>query len=202
MRSDLIRVNSKGNGIPEALALTENEGRKQGLTGRDLLHLRLLAEELFGMLRGIAGEVKADYWLEQEPDRFELHLAARIDLTPEMREQLLTASSTGRNEAAGTFMGKLWVTVVNGLYAVKEGLPAAMSSAASAFPLEGDFAGESAALWSLSAYREEIDRNRKTDGGAVEAWDELERSIVANVADEVKVRIVGKNLEIVLFKSV
>lgn len=201
MKSTVISVNSKGRGISEALALTERTAAEQGLDKRSLLHLRLLAEELFGMLRGIAGQVKADYWLQYEGKRFELHLASGISMTPEMKEQLLSVSTSGQNDAAVSFMGKIWVMAVNFLSAAKESLPFAMADAVSAFPLSGDLAGEGAAMWSLTAYRQEVRRSASDDPRATEAWDELERSIVANVADEVKVRMVGNNLEIILYKA-
>lgn len=200
MKTKAVLLNSKGKGIQEALALTERTAANLGVEKRSLLHLRLLAEELFGMLRGIAGEVEATYWLEQEEKRFELHLASEISLTPEMREQLLAASTSGRNEAAKGFMGKIWVMVVNGLSTAKETLPFAMANAACAFPVTGDFAGESAVIWSMSTYKQELIQNKAAQQEAANAWDELEKSIVANVADEVKVRMVGKNVEIILYK--
>ena len=190
MKTNAVLVNSRGKGVREALALTERTAAEQGLEKRSLLHLRLLSEELFGMLRGIAGDVKATYWLEQEDKSFELHLASEISLTPEMREQLLAVSTSGRNEAAKSFMGKIRVMVLNGLSTAKETLPFAMANAASFFPLPEDLAGESAAIWSMSAYRLQVDGARSLEPLAKEAWDEMERSIVANIADELKVLMV------------
>ena len=36
---------------------------------------------------------------------------------------------------------------------------------------------------------------------AAEAWDELEKSIVANIADGIKVKILGKKVEITVCKA-
>ena len=45
------------------------------------------------------------------------------------------------------------------------------------------------------------DRVRKNDSGAREAWDELEKSVVSHVADDVKVSIRGRNVEMTIFKK-
>jgi len=45
-------------------------------------------------------------------------------------------------------------------------------------------------LWILYQFRKVRDR-----------WDEIERSIIANIADDVKVSIVGKNVEIAVYKA-
>ena len=56
--------------------------------------------------------------------------------------------------------------------------------------------------WSLSRYKEELEPmvGRK-EQAAVEAWDELEKSVVTHVADEIKVFIRGDQVEMVLYKS-
>ena len=42
---------------------------------------------------------------------------------------------------------------------------------------------------------------RRDDAGAREAWDELEKSIVANLADEVEIYIQGSHVELVIYKK-
>ena len=59
MKSTVIEVTSKGGGIDEALSLTEKLGTESGICKKSVIHLRLLAEELLGMLRSIAGDVSA-----------------------------------------------------------------------------------------------------------------------------------------------
>ena len=64
----------------------------------------------------------------------------------------------------------------------------------------GDAIGDAA--WSMRVYRVEIERylheNRK---GAEDAWDELEKSVVAHVADDVKVSIKGRMVEMTINKK-
>ena len=62
-------------------------------------------------------------------------------------------------------------------------------------------AGEEAYQWSLNRYRGEMERTHSHSPAAQEAWDELEKSVVANIADEIRVSIVGCDVEITVFKS-
>ena len=88
MKSEQIAVTSKGLGISEALALTEEIGKSAGLDEKSVLHLRLLAEEVSGMLRGIAGDVEAMYWLEAEGRKFELHLQSTVQMTADRKSNV------------------------------------------------------------------------------------------------------------------
>lgn len=56
-------------------------------------------------------------------------------------------------------------------------------------------------MWSMNQYRTAVDQNRFADSKAEEAWDELEKSIVASIADEVKVHIVGSSVEITIIET-
>ena len=52
--------------------------------------------------------------------------------------------------------------------------------------------------WSLKAYRDAVAENREKEP---EKWDELEKSITAKLADDVKIFIRGNNVEMVIEKA-
>ena len=52
----------------------------------------------------------------------------------------------------------------------------------------------------MADYREQLQQFAHRDPNALEAWDELEKSVVANVADNVKVFIRGRFVEMVIYK--
>ena len=197
MKSLFVSVNSEGDGTAEALALAEALGRESGLEGKNLIRLRLLTEELLGMLRGIAGRVEANFWLEAEGRNFEIHMKSEVGITPEMREQFLSASSSGKNDAARGLMGKIRVMIASALLSMKETMPYAMMNYAASYPTGGEYS----AVWSMSSYRDEVSHGLDHTEEATAAWDELEKSIVANIADDVRVRIVGKTVEIIVLKA-
>jgi hypothetical protein len=198
MESTVIEVTSKGGGISEALSLTEKLGIESGIRKKSVIHLRLLAEELFGMLRSIAGDVSANYWIEYNGPDFELHLKSTVELTDEMRKQFISASTSGKNDATRGVMGKIKVMIANFMFSAREALPYTLINTPASYHM-GAAAGETAAMWSMSLYKDEI---KKTGGKkSAEAWDELEKSIVANIADDVKVCILGDTVEIIINKT-
>ena len=56
MKTDVIAVSSSGNQIGKALEQVEKMAAFKGLSRKDTLHLRLLTEEMMGMMRSITGE--------------------------------------------------------------------------------------------------------------------------------------------------
>ena len=51
MKTDVIEITNKGEGVENALTETERAAVYRGLTPKQTLRLRLLAEEMTGMLR-------------------------------------------------------------------------------------------------------------------------------------------------------
>ena len=107
MKSDVIRVMNTGEGIETALSAASATALYRGLGHKEALHLRLLAEETLGMMRQITKEKEADFWIDSKGREFELHLVAHPAVTGSMRRELLCVSTSGKNEAAKGFTGKL-----------------------------------------------------------------------------------------------
>lgn len=178
-------------GVKEALAMTEKLGVDYGLERKPVLHLRLLAEELFGMMRGIAGNIASEYKIIAEDRKFELHLKSDIKMTEEVREKLIGVSSSGKNAAATGFTGKIRVMIAEVLLSIKEAAPYAVINTASAY----------SPVWIMSDYKTEVQRNADKDKTAQQAWDELEKSVLAKIADDIKVGVVGNSVEIIIYKE-
>ena len=124
-------------------------------------------------------------------------------MTDEMRSQLLSASSSGKNAAAKGFMGKLRVLIAEALFTTTpydSQMVAGMSLGM--MNMDGLSMQETFGYyWSMDRYMNEVKNQMADSADAAEAWDELEKSIVANIADEVSVRILGSNVEIIVAKS-
>ena len=196
-----MMINSREVGMQKALEATEKLAEDSGLSKKEILHLRLLAEELLGMLRSIAGDVEADYWLEYQDKSFALYMKSEIKLTEQMRRQLLSASSSGENEAARGFMGKLRVMIAEKLFFNMPGSSLLSLGVMSMASPSAQAAAGGAYVWSMEKYMNSVKNEKDENAAASEAWDELEKSIVANIADEVSVRIVGHNVEIAVSKA-
>lgn len=190
MKSDGIIIANDGRGMDEALTQAEKVAQYKGVDHKCAIHLRLLTEEMLGMMRSITGERTGKFWIEDENDVFQLHLAVETPMDLGKQEQLLAASTSGKNEAAKGIMGKIR-TFFDPLGWVDAPIPATYAES-----------GNLMNTWSMNSYREMVkeglDEERE---GAAEAWDELEKSIVSNIADEVKVSIEGRQVEMVIFKK-
>ena len=191
MKTEAIVVSSKGQGMDAALAQAEAVGAQLGLGGREAIHLRLLAEEMMNMMRSIIGALQGRFWIEADGGEYRLYLKTVTLMDSEQRAQLIGASTSGKNEAHRGIMGKI--------RAFFEPMPIDDTPAYLVEAIESDPNGD--LTWSLEAYRERLRRNKDNDGEAGDEWDELEKSLVTHLADDVKVSIRGNDVELTIFKA-
>jgi hypothetical protein len=199
MKTDIISVSSSGRQMETALRQVEKVSAYKELGHKQALHLRLLAEEMMGMMRSITGEKEGEFWIEDEDGVYRLHLKVTTPMDSDKREKLLSVSSTGKNESARGLMGRL-----------RDFFDQSMDSdvASVTSPLLAPDMFEQTGMtslereWSLIRYVGALsDKVKEDDPAAKEAWDELEKSVVARVADDVKVSIKGRTVEMTIIKK-
>ena len=203
MKTDRIEITPSGEGISEALKQTEKAAAFRELAPKQAMRLRLLAEEMTGMLKTIVGDIPLCYWVESTGNRFSLHLSAKTAVDYNTREQLLKTSTSGKNAAATGFMGRVRdvftrlceTNDANALsteygysYVGMIGYDASMDVSPNAM-LYG---------WTLNAYRNDVEAHRAEEA---EKWDELEKSITAKLADEIKIFIRRNTVEMIIEKE-
>ena len=199
MKTDMITVSSRGKRMEAALKQVDKVAAYKGLSEKSALHLRLLTEEMMGMMRSITGETEGTFWIEDEDGVYQLHLKVKTLVTSEKKEQLLAASSSGKNESAKGLMGRLrdffdW------------GGDGDLATFTSPLLLPDMFEHSSSPTldweWSMMRYESVLsERMEQDDPAAREAWDELEKSVVKHVADDVKVAIHGGVVEMIILKK-
>ncbi|MBR5343265.1 MAG: hypothetical protein IK149_05155 [Oscillospiraceae bacterium] len=172
MKSDIIRIDNRGNGFQEALEQTAKAASFRGLNHKEELRLRLCTEEMLSLARSVTGEMQASFWLESEGKKFDLHMSTKTVMDREKRERLIASASSRKNEAANSFLGRL-----------RDAFEAAMvSDPISEIPDE--------ALPDLANHAIEIPE-----------WDEYEQSILRSAADDVKIAIRGGTVDMTVSKS-
>ena len=183
MKTELISITPAGTGKDKALELTEKTAAFCGLDHKSALRLRLLSEELIELMRNFTGELKGNFWLEAKDSTVEIHLKTEIPMDLQTRKELLSVSTSGKNAAAKGFMGKIR-DMISTVTLPEDPETKAMTEQA---------------LGLMSTYVASIE---KAEAVQVEAAkDELEKSIVANLADDVTVHIVNSDVEIAIYKS-
>ena len=104
------------------------------------------------------------------------------------KKKFIDISMDKKNASAKGVMGKIRDVVENMLYPEN----AVYSADFIAYQLETAVLLEDS--WTLSRYKDAQKDN-------AEPWDELEKSIIANLADDVIVSVKGNNVEIVIKKN-
>lgn len=200
MKSTVCHLDGSRRELGQALKETEKTAAYAGLGKRETLQLRLLAEELTGIFKGVAGDFAADFWVEEEKGIFRLNLASVVRLGREKKEKLISLSSSGKNEADKGFMGKLGRLFEAyadncdevGEYCAQAGimLPGMQLGSGDIMTMN------SYTIWSLSDYKDSVVSEKKE-----EEWDELECSIVAKLADDVTVSVRNQKVHLTVTKK-
>ncbi|MCR5758104.1 MAG: hypothetical protein K6F95_09380 [Selenomonas sp.] len=200
MKISKIRVNSQGYGMEDALDEVEGFSHLMGFDERSARRVRLLAEETMSMVRATVEDFAADFWMESTPKwNCELHLHMVKPLDYAVKRGLINVSSRQRNGASVGIMGKIKDFIEGSLQLMKVGAAPDVADRSilcmgGVAPLAGSY------MWSLDKYRQDV----KSGDGDVDmeaALDELEKSIVANIADDVRVYVKGDSIELVIRKN-
>lgn len=198
MKSDVIHVTSMGEGADEALKQAEACATYSALSKKESLHLILLTEEMMSLVNALTGEKEADFWIDGNKKSFQLNLKTLTMMNSRMREELLKTSTSGKNYAAKGILGKIRDLL-------ERCLEPADSNLTNYYPAGWMYAGTdpssmtmaSADVWSFNQYKDEVVKN----SDALEEWDELEKSILANLADEIRVSIQDDMVTLTIYKS-
>ena len=201
MKTDVYRFQRAVSDTGAVTGLAEKAAAYGGLDGKQTLRLVLLCEELTELLPNLLIFGNGEFWIESRGKKFLIHSAVKADdlLTASDRNEILKLSKSGRNAAASGIMNRIRIAAETMLAnyvlaggADKEPVYDDTSPDDYEIALRDPFASDD--IWSLAEYRQKV----KEDRGA---QDELERSIIANIADDVRVGIIGGRVEVTIIKS-
>lgn len=198
MKSNVCKIEKGEKDISAILKESEKTAVYNELNSKQTLHLRLLCEELDGMISGlIGGFFSGDFWIDFEDGICKINASLQIEeLNIDNKNQLINIAKNKKNSAANGIVGRIRAAIENaildidftGVYAVPSyGIDAPMSQYA-------DMAYSQ--YWSLNQYRKQVREENIED-----AWDELEKSVVASIADDIIVGIKGKHADIIITKK-
>ena len=172
MKSDVITIDNQSHGFDEALEQTKKSADFRGISHLQAVQLQLMTEEMLSMARSVTGELNASFWIEFEGAKADLHLTTQAVLDKEKRAALIASSTSRKNETAKTFLGSL-----------RDMFEEAMAADAEHFVPSNDILKD----LPQGIYEEP-------------EWDGYERSILRNLADEVKIGIQGHTVDITVSK--
>ena len=206
MISEKYLVDGDSGHMADARHAAERFAEEAGLDQHGALRLRLLAEETLGMVKAMMDDFYGQIWFVRREGACEIHLQATAEMDADRKHELLSVSRSGKNAAVHGFMGMIGEVISNALYdfgraadaygaeTIRYGI--VHSPSMGAMP-DSDMMP----IWSLQAYRANLAEQKRSDESAAQAWDELEKSVVASLADDVTVGVKGDRIELVIVKA-
>lgn len=199
-RSEDIYINNTEEKAAEALKIADDFLLLQDIGKKTTIRRRLLVEETIGMVKAMTGDFNAMLHLEEDNGEFRIILTCKTLMDKGKKDSLLSVSTSGKNAAVKGFMSKISEIIENGILNFDEVMKlnqeygggsvdyvsmgmGAMGAVHLAVPVD-----QEPITWSLSNYRNALEESSDKIPSK-EAWDELEKSIVANIAKDVIVGV-------------
>ena len=203
MKSNVCKIENGTKDLAAILRESEKVAVYNELTHKQALQLRLICEEIDGMLPNIIDNFNGDFWIDFEDGLCKVNVSLCFDdFSAKKKEELVAIARNKKNDAAIGIVGVI-------------------RSALEDVFLEGDLFGEIevpfesrrvvteyynnldmytgtdySCLWSLERYKNTVKQEEKS-----EKWDELEKSVIASVADDVVVGVKGTRAYIIVTKK-
>ena len=193
MKSNVCKIINGQRDLTAIFKESENVAQYNGLTHKQTLQLRLLCEEIDGMLPNLIDDYEGALWIEFENGVCKIKISVEIpQLDSGKKEELIGIAKNKKNAAATGIVGKIRNSIED-FFMKRETVDSfalAMSSVGYSEGVDYTY------LWVLDEYRNSVEKEKQA-----EAWDELEKSVIASVADDVIVGVRGRCAEIEIIKK-
>ena len=197
MKSNICKIEKGTKDLEAILKESERVAEYNGLTHKQSLQLRLLCEEIDGMLPNIIDDFEGDFWIDFEDGLCKVNVSVQIpEFNASKKEELICIAKNKQNAAAVGIVGKIRNAIEN--FFLNEAPTDDFAVSGNMFGLATGYSEgiDYSYIWSLAKYRNVVQTEEKA-----EEWDELEKSVIASVADDVIVGIKGNCAEIVIVKN-
>jgi hypothetical protein len=198
MKSNVCRIENGTRDLTAILVESERVAEYNGLTHKQALQLRLLCEEIDGMLPHIIDDFDGELWIEFENGVCKVNVSIEFkEFTSKKKEELISIAKNKKNAAAVGIVGKIRSAVEN--YFMDADNLQTYPMALESYQMGMEYCSSAdyySYIWGLKQYRSTVKKEEKT-----EAWDELEKSVIASVADDVIVGVKGRKADIIIVKK-
>lgn len=195
MRSSVCKIEKGTGDLGAILAESEKVARYIGLDHKEAMKLRLICEEIDGLLPNITDEFEGDFWIDYEDGVCKVNVSIRIpEFNATKKKELISLANDKRNAAAVGIIGKIRNAIEN--FFLSEGSTDALDASSITFHTATGYSEgvDYSYLWSLQQYKDTMEKDE------TETWDELEKSVITSVADDIIVSIRGNSADIVIVK--
>ena len=197
MKSNVCKIENGTRDLEAILKESERVAEYNGLSHKQALQLRLLCEEIDGMLPNIVDDFEGELWIDFEDGVCKVNVSVQFpEVNADKKAELISIAKDQKNAAAVGIVGKIRNAIEN--FFLDEDIMTAVTISTRPYSLATGYCDgvDYDYLWRLEEYRKSVKKEEQ-----VEAWDELEKSVIASVADDVIVGVRGKRAEIVIMKK-
>ena len=197
MKSNICKIENGTKDLAAILKESEKVSVYNELTHKQSLQLRLICEEIDGMLPNIIDDFNGDFWIDFEDGVCKVNISICFkEFTVEKKNELVSVAQNKKNASATGIVGKIRSAIENVFLDDSNFRGFDLSSEAYQLSTGYYDLADRSCLWSLDQYRATVKKEKKS-----ETWDELEKSVIASVADDIIVGVKGKCAEIVIIKK-
>lgn len=178
------------NGIEDVLDEIEKTARYCGFSNKQTLQLRLLSEELIGMIQVMKSEFEGQFWIETGIDSCDLHMLMDVLFEDdEIKDELKNIAEI--NKKSKSLVGDIYEFIVNVMAGKK-----ARTLKPNSPMVRASFTGLGTVNWSLSSYK----RVLKETGNSDEI-DFLDKSIIGKLSDDILLSTRDNQVELIIKKD-
>jgi len=182
------KLNLTDCNVTEAMEIMEGLNE---LSEKNKNCLRLLTEEMFSMCKELLTVEEMDFQIELLPNECVLSTMTNTQIDDTTKKQLLSVSSDGKNAANKGIKGFFGSVMEALFYDSDPGSYSPIMVYGMVSPHE-----ENLYYWSLAQYMENAPKEE-----IKKEWDGMEKAIIVNFADDVKVAIRNGKLELSVTKK-
>lgn len=191
----------------EAMDAAEAFVKGLDLDQKSALRMRLLTEEVLEMLRNMVDGFSGLFWLEADDRECRICIDGMAEVDVAAEQDLLSVSKDGKNASVKGFTAKL-TQFVRHHREYLDRLNALLELGGAAYADDYLYLGSihpridaSAITWSMADYRKFLFDDETAAEQIAADRDELEKSILANLADDVKVGVKEDRIRITVVKK-
>ena len=194
MKSNVCKICNGTLDLDAILKESEKVAVYNQLNEKQTLQLRLLCEEVDGMLPNIIDEFCGDFWIDFEDGVCKINVAIEFnDFTAKKKKDLIKISKNQKNASATGILGKIR-SALEDMFLDSEWNKTYEMARLFNCANENCFGMDYSYMWSLQQYKQSVKKEEKE-------WDELEKSIVTSIADDIIVGVKGRCANIIIVKK-
>lgn len=197
MKSNICKIDSGTRDLAAILRESEKVAVYNELNHKQTMQLRLICEEIDGMLPNIIDDFEGAFWIEFEDGVCKVKVSLRFEeFTAVKKADLVGIAKNKKNAAARGIVGKIRSAIENVFLDEDVISDYEIASGSYYYTTEYNEYMDYSCLWTLDRYKSIVGKEDQS-----EEWDELEKSLIASLADDVIVGVKGKQADIIIVKK-